>query len=229
MEFWDANFPTVATDVWSRDVGLLIDALANDISARGVEYSLNAAIRQVFLSTARTTNLTAAQAGIDYIKDLADDIIQNVIITPSGSTLLTAISVTDTALTTNYITVSDTSTLVVGQPILFLGTPFGGLIQNTRYYIKEIVDSTTITVSLTLTGTAVNLTTASGSMTLSQQITDEALLLSDGADVAVENCLDLIKERVINIGANLWRNRKLTVLRKRSETVAKNKKAIVRL
>lgn len=31
------------------------------------------------------------------------------------------------------------------------------------------------------------------------------------------------------IGENLWRNRKLTVSKKRSETVAENKKAIVRL
>ncbi len=33
----------------------------------------------------------------------------------------------------------------------------------------------------------------------------------------------------MNIGANLWRNNKTTVSKKRSETVAKNKKAIVRL
>jgi len=200
MAFWDSNFPTVATSVWSRDVGLLIDSVADDIEVRGVDFSLNSAIRQVFLGTARTTNIAAAQAGLDYIKDLANDIIQNTIIAPSGSTLLTAIGVTATALTTNYITVGDTSTLEEGQIVLFLGTPFGGLLQNTRYYIKEIVNSTTITVSLTLNGTIVNLTSASGSMTLSQQITDEALLLTDGGDVAVENCLNLVRD-IVSTGA----------------------------
>jgi hypothetical protein len=33
MEFWDANYPTIATSVWSRDVGLIVDAIASDISS----------------------------------------------------------------------------------------------------------------------------------------------------------------------------------------------------
>jgi hypothetical protein len=203
MEFWDANYPATANAVWSRDVGLIIDAVASDISTKGVEYSLNAAIKQVFLGTARTVggNLLAAQDGIEYIKEIVNDIIQNVIIQPTPTTLLTAISATATQITTNWITVSDSSTFEEDQPILFIGTPFGGLVQNTRYYVKEVVNSTTITVSTTVGGLAATLSNASGTMTISQQITDETLLLSDGADVAVENCLDYIKA-IVSTAAN---------------------------
>jgi Ubiquitin-activating enzyme E1 FCCH domain len=203
MAFWDANYPATATATWSRDVGLLIDAIASDISSRGVEYSLNAAIKQVFLGTARTVggNLLAVQDGIDYIKDLADNIIQNTIIAATPTTLLTAISATATQITTNWITVSDSTDLDEGQPILFIGTVFGGLTQNIRYYVKEIVNSTTITVSTTIDGDEVTLSNASGTLTLSQQVTDETLLLSDGADVAVENCLDYVRD-IISTAAN---------------------------
>jgi hypothetical protein len=76
----------------------------------------------------------------------------------------------------------------------------------THHHIKEIVGLTTITVSLTLDGTVVNLTSASGSLTLSQQITDETLILTDGGDVAVENCLNLVRD-IVSTGAAGMGNR----------------------
>lgn len=75
-------------------------------------------------------------------------------------------SVTNTTVSTNDITLNNTTSLVVNAPIVFSGTTFGGIVANTIYYIKTI-SSPNITVSQTRTNgvadTAVTLTTASGS------------------------------------------------------------------
>jgi hypothetical protein len=80
MAFWAANYPGVATATYSRDVGLLVDAIVSDLEGVGVNYTLLAGIKQVFLGTARTTNLAAVADAIDYVKDLANNIIQNIIV-----------------------------------------------------------------------------------------------------------------------------------------------------
>ena len=69
------------------------------------------------------------------------------------------------------ITISATTNLVVGQPVQFTGTTFGGIATSTTYFILQIVDSTHITVATTSPiqnsgATAFALTTASGSMTM---------------------------------------------------------------
>jgi hypothetical protein len=197
--FWDSNFPGTATAVWSRDVGLLVDAVISDISRRGVDFSINAAIKQVFLGTARSGtissgNLLVARSGIDFIKDLALNIVQNVIV--SSPELLTGITATTTAITTNYITLSDTSDLVEGQRILFIGTAFGGIVSNRNYFIKEVVNGTTIIISETLGGSPVLLTNGSGTLLVSTQVVNDTLTLETGSTIAVENCFDLVKSGI---------------------------------
>lgn len=75
-------------------------------------------------------------------------------------------TVSNTTVTTNAVTLNNTTNLVVNAPIVFAGTTFGGLTANTVYYIKAIA-SPNVTVSMTRTNgvadTAVTLTTASGS------------------------------------------------------------------
>ena len=80
---------------------------------------------------------------------------------------------TGTTVTTNVITFSATHGLVsptnLNIPIIFTGTTFGGIVANTIYYVKTIPSTTTITVSNSrvagVAGSAVALTTSSGSMT----------------------------------------------------------------
>jgi hypothetical protein len=75
-------------------------------------------------------------------------------------------TVSNTTVTTDAITLNNTTSLVVNSPIIFTGTTFGGLSANTVYYIKTI-SSPNITVSATRTNgvadSAVTLSTASGS------------------------------------------------------------------
>jgi hypothetical protein len=55
--------------------------------------------------------------------------------------------------------------IAVGQQIYFTGVVFGNLVPNQMYYVLTAVGST-ITVSLTNSGSSINLVTASGSMTV---------------------------------------------------------------
>lgn len=197
MEFWDNNFPGIATATWSRDVGLMVDAVAKDIGFRGVNYTILAGIKQVFLSTARTTNLAAATAGIEFVRDLALDIVQNTVVTP-----LTGLTATATAGTTNYITVSNTSTLTAGDNIIFIGTAFGGLTANTVYYVKDVVNLTTITVSATEDGSATTLFSSTGTLTISKQFIDDTLTLETGALQAVENLFNYVNEIILGTVAD---------------------------
>ena len=84
---------------------------------------------------------------------------------------------TDTSSTGNYITVPDTEVLTLGIPLVFteenvaIGDPtLGGLIAGQIYYFKSRnpENSTQFTVSATIDGDAVTLTTDSGSMRVCQ-------------------------------------------------------------
>jgi photosystem II stability/assembly factor-like uncharacterized protein len=68
----------------------------------------------------------------------------------------------------NYLTISDTDKLTVGTPIIFTGTVFGNIVVNTTYYVKEILNSTDFTISETRGGEEFALTTASGTMYVTQ-------------------------------------------------------------
>jgi hypothetical protein len=85
----------------------------------------------------------------------------------SISTTLLPITVTSTTVTTNNIVYTGTGLLAL-NPIIFSGTVVGGLVANTKYYIKELVDASTIkvtdslvSVTCTATQTTTNLITVS--------------------------------------------------------------------
>lgn len=82
-----------------------------------------------------------------------------------GYTDTVGYTATATTTGTNRITLSSVNGLKVDDSVWFTGTTFGGISTKTLYYITTIVGSQ-ITVSLTLSGGAVPLTTASGSMVL---------------------------------------------------------------
>tara|TARA_R110000737_G_scaffold9791_7_gene25558 strand:- start:12649 stop:20751 length:8103 start_codon:yes stop_codon:yes gene_type:complete len=75
----------------------------------------------------------------------------------SISTNKTDLTVTDTTTSTNVLTIADTSVLIPMTPVIFNGATLGGLLEKTRYWINNIVDGTTFTISsavLTQTATA---------------------------------------------------------------------------
>jgi hypothetical protein len=79
-----------------------------------------------------------------------------------------SISCTNTTFGTNRITCASTELIGPGQPLVFTGTAFGGIVASpTRvYYVLAVVNSTEFTVAEQLGSTAaVILTTATGTMT----------------------------------------------------------------
>ena len=94
---------------------------------------------------------------------------------------------TATTVTTNVITISDTSWLRRGVEIKFTGTVFGNIVANTSYYVHTIVDSTTFKVSETRTGSEFALVNGSGSMGV-ELVYNEALCQRD-----VDTYIDALK------------------------------------
>jgi len=88
------------------------------------------------------------------------------------SSTVTSTSLAQTTATTtqggtiNRITVASTSGMYVNMPMIFSGTTFGSITAGFTYFVSAIFDSTTIQVTSTLFGSAQQLNSASGSMTL---------------------------------------------------------------
>ncbi len=78
-----------------------------------------------------------------------------------------AVNVTNTTSSGMVLTISDTSHLTVNDPIIFTGTKFGNIQDNTVYYVRTILNPTQITISASSgPGAVFNLINASGTMTL---------------------------------------------------------------
>ncbi len=75
---------------------------------------------------------------------------------------------TATTASTNVITVTSTSQLIVDTPIIMTGSVFGGIVAGTTYYVREIVSATEFTISSTRGGSEFVLTTDSGTMNVTQ-------------------------------------------------------------
>jgi hypothetical protein len=81
------------------------------------------------------------------------------------------LTITNTTTSTDIITTSGSTTPIVANlPIRFNGTVFGNITANTTYYVRNVVNGTTFTVSETLGGGNLALTTASGTMYAVPQI-----------------------------------------------------------
>jgi len=73
---------------------------------------------------------------------------------------------TATASTSNLITIDSTSGFVVGNPIIFVGPSFGGIVNEQIYYIQVVNDLVSFTISTTPSGAAYNLSDAVGLLTV---------------------------------------------------------------
>lgn len=83
--------------------------------------------------------------------------------------------VTSTEVSTNHITCDSTRELFIGMPVQFRGSVFGGVSINTTYYVKEIIDDVTFTISATrgaaptyTPGPVFTLSTSGGDMTMNR-------------------------------------------------------------
>ena len=75
------------------------------------------------------------------------------------------IEVTGTSSVGNLITCDSTANLTVNSSITFSGIPFGNLATGTIYYVLSIDSATEFTISESIGGSAVVLTTSAGTMT----------------------------------------------------------------
>jgi hypothetical protein len=85
--------------------------------------------------------------------------------------LITAVTATTTG--TNVLTCTTTADMFVGMPVRFTGVVFGNVVINTTYFVKEIITSTTFTISATrgaaptyTVGSVFALATATGTMNI---------------------------------------------------------------
>ena len=92
--------------------------------------------------------------------DVTGESFDEAVTIPKG----TLISVTNTTAGSNNIVCDDTSELLVNQEIYFTGTVFGGIVADTVYFVKQIVNGTTFRISATAGGPTFALSTASGTM-----------------------------------------------------------------
>jgi hypothetical protein len=76
-------------------------------------------------------------------------------------------TVPGTVTCVSTIQLANTAGMAAGQEIGFTGTNFGNLVNGTQYYIKQIVDSTHLTISATFGGSVFTLTRDVGYMLVS--------------------------------------------------------------
>jgi hypothetical protein len=83
-----------------------------------------------------------------------------------GVTLPTVTTYVTSTATTNILTGFSTAGFTPGRPLTFSGTVFGGVLTDITYYIKEIIDDISFTVSLSANGPEYPLSNAVGYMTV---------------------------------------------------------------
>ena len=77
-----------------------------------------------------------------------------------------AVNTSITSTNSNIITCLSTTEFIIGRPIIFSGTPFGGIVASQTYYIKTF-DESSFTISNIVGGSTVVLSNDVGYMTAS--------------------------------------------------------------
>lgn len=113
---------------------------------------------------------------IYYVTSVIDD--ETFTISEVQTPVTTTVTVTTTG--TNIITVETTDGFAINDPIIFSGTGFGGINTGQLYYVSEIVNGTDLIISNEVNGSALALTTASGSMTMTNQTNTVDLATATG-------------------------------------------------
>lgn len=108
------------------------------------------------------------------------------------------------------IVCDNTSSLSVGQIIVPKGTSFGGISANTSYYIKSIPTSGILTLSTTLGGSAITVTTATGSLGILTSVGSEQLIEIRDNGVPIYNSTTL-GGAIVNLNAGTFKLTKTPV------------------
>jgi hypothetical protein len=109
-------------------------------------------------------------------------IIDSTHITLSPSVLTTAASATQDQ--GDLITVGDTTGFVIGNPITFTGTTFGGIVNDRVYYISYINNATSLTISATSSALSVTATATSASISLSGTTYTNVITVGSSSNIA---------------------------------------------
>jgi len=83
---------------------------------------------------------------------------------------ITSITVTSTSSSGNILTCDDTSFIYEGMPIQFGGQSLGGIVIGVEYFVKNVISDTTFTISQNRGGSAVSLTSQSGTMSATGEV-----------------------------------------------------------
>lgn len=128
-------------------------------------------------------NLAYAKLGTNASTEVNVSVYTNLI--NLGSATIPALGNTDPASyvnvntatatdgTTEIITCTSTANMLVNNVVVFSGTSFGGISATTYYWVKTVESPTEFTISATSGGSAVNLSTATGSMTIRNYASDQ--------------------------------------------------------
>ena len=159
-----------------RDANYLIDGVVYDLTRGGNSQSVQNALAyfkpgttDTFFSTTVAAEMPYFISALNFLTTSIGSIINNSpvqtnyqILNGVLSAFTTNATATDTI--TNQITVGNTSRMSVGQAITFTGIPFGNVMNATTYYIAQIVDNTTITISATQGGDVKDLIDGTGNL-----------------------------------------------------------------
>ncbi|CAB4125879.1 Concanavalin A-like lectin/glucanases superfamily [uncultured Caudovirales phage] len=144
-----------------RDASYVVDAIIYDLTRGGNSQSVSTALAyfkpgttDTYFSTTVAAEMPYFIAALNYLSTIIPAVINNQppqIYQQVRNGIQSAFSTnaTVTEATTDYITVGNTSLMTVGQAINFAGIGFGNIDSATTYYIKSIINSTTITISET--------------------------------------------------------------------------------
>ena len=145
---------------------------ANDVTVTVTGIDTNGGIK--------TTSASGTPFGVDlkyYLKVYSSnqfEVYSNPLLTSPVSGIdfpyvgFTETTATATTVSTNRITVTDSTVFEVNDPVVFTGTVFGNIVLGATYYILSKPTSTTVTVSEVPNGSVFVLATDTGSMTMTK-------------------------------------------------------------
>ena len=113
-----------------------------------------------------TNTQTATQANYDAVEILYEN--TNFLVAEAVAYVATTYNTTATATTNGSasITVGDSTKTPLNARVTFTGTPFGSISTSTVYYVVNVVNSTTIQVATTQSGSASTWTAGTGTLTV---------------------------------------------------------------